>query len=193
MGRAGVLRVPNLPPDRPEHRRLLAELRGLHVRAGAPSLSDLARAVVPAALSRSTVESVLCGSRLLRRDAVFAVVRVLADRTRGTGVEAELDRFDVLWRAAWLEAHPIDPLRPALRAFRAPVGKGDFIVRRAREQMRPLGLEPIAAIVREDGVLVDSVDARCVHCGRVLRLPARAAQLSPRWARRPCCTAVPAV
>jgi hypothetical protein len=184
--------VPDLPSDRPEHRRLLAELRGLHVRAGAPSLSDIAKAVVPAAFSRSTVESVLSGSRLLRRDAVFAVVRVLADRTRGTEVEAELDRFDVLWRAAWLETHPIAPVRPTARIVRAPAGKGEFMLRRAREQMCPLGLEPVAVMMREGGSLLDLVEAQCVHCGRVLRLPSNAARSHLRWARRPCCTEVPA-
>ncbi len=102
MGRAGELRMPDLPPGANlVFREFLFEV---HVRAGAPSPGTISREMPSVTrCSRTTVYNVFSRPGVTRRDPVMAVADVLVRRVRGEAADSLLDRVDELWQAAWIE------------------------------------------------------------------------------------------
>uniref|UniRef100_UPI003F498DD9 hypothetical protein n=1 Tax=Streptomyces sp. CA-136453 TaxID=3240050 RepID=UPI003F498DD9 len=97
VGRPGELKRPQLP-DGPL-KNLVDALHELHLRAGRPTLSDLARAL-GGRISRSRLHDAFTSGRLPRWDVIDALVEILGSRARGTTPEHELDRFHALWQSA---------------------------------------------------------------------------------------------
>ncbi|WP_405979917.1 hypothetical protein [Streptomyces sp. NBC_00158] len=103
QGRAGDLKLPDLPPGAvltfKEH------FRALLLRAGAPSIARIHAEIQPAkAYGRSTIYNIFTSPHVGSRDAVMAVADVLVSRLRGAKKETVLDHVDALWEAAWLES-----------------------------------------------------------------------------------------
>ncbi|MFE3580005.1 hypothetical protein [Streptomyces vinaceus] len=101
QGRAGDLKLPDLPPGAvltfKEH------FRALLLRAGAPSIAKI-HAEPAKAYGRSTIYNIFTSPHVGSRDAVMAVADVLVSRVRGANKEDVLDRVDALWEAAWRES-----------------------------------------------------------------------------------------
>ncbi|MGW6016201.1 hypothetical protein [Streptomyces sp. NPDC055210] len=118
MGRPGEFKRPQLPEG--PLKDLTDALHELHLRAGRPTLSDLARAL-EGGVSRSRLHDALTSGRLPRWEVVDALVEVLGSRARGTAPEQELDRFHALWQRAVSEAgHLEPPTAPAPRSRLVP-------------------------------------------------------------------------
>lgn len=97
MGRPGELKRPQLPEG--PLKDLVDALHELHLRAGRPTLSDLARSL-EGGVSRSRLHDAFTSGRLPRWEVVDALVETLGSRARGTTPEQELDRFHALWQSA---------------------------------------------------------------------------------------------
>ncbi|WP_327667943.1 MULTISPECIES: hypothetical protein [unclassified Streptomyces] len=80
-------------------KNLIAALHELHLRAGRPTLSDLAKSL-EGSVSRSRLHDAFTSGRLPRWEVVDALVETLGSRARGTTPEQELDRFHTLWQSA---------------------------------------------------------------------------------------------
>lgn len=102
MGRAGRLRMPDLPPG--ARRRLKQRLHELHLKAGAPSTGAMVQEMPSVErLSRSVVHGVFASPAVQQRDQVAAVTAVLARRIRHADAEELLDEVYRLWERAWCE------------------------------------------------------------------------------------------
>ncbi|MFF2041920.1 hypothetical protein ACFVVX_15945 [Kitasatospora sp. NPDC058170] len=99
MGRSGKNKRPALP-DGPL-KTLNDALRDLHLKAGQPSLAEMARAIAGGP-SRSSLHDALTSSNLPKRDTIDALVGVLVPRVRGLDADEAFDRFNQLWLAAAL-------------------------------------------------------------------------------------------
>ncbi|MEU2873494.1 hypothetical protein ABZ769_30555 [Streptomyces olivoreticuli] len=75
-------------------------LHDLHLRAGRPSLSEMAAKITDGRISRSSLHEALTSAALPRWDTVDALVEILATRARKTSPEQEIDRFNELWQEA---------------------------------------------------------------------------------------------
>ncbi|MEV0580931.1 hypothetical protein [Streptomyces sp. NPDC050392] len=92
----------------------------LHLRAGRPTLSDLARALA-GGVSRSRLHDAFTSGRLPRWEVVDALVETLGSRARGTTPEQEIDRFHALWQNAVPEGRHQEPMASALEAKPRPL------------------------------------------------------------------------
>ncbi|QIB49478.1 hypothetical protein [Streptomyces aureoverticillatus] len=104
MGKPGALRKPSLP-GRPWHREFNEALHRLHLRAGCPSLTEMAGALKGAGISRSTIHGAFSSTRLPRWQVVDGLIGCLYPRARWLGSEQEvLHPLTELWQRAMRES-----------------------------------------------------------------------------------------
>lgn len=85
-------------------RRLSDALHSLHRAAGAPSAGDIAGRLYEGGPSRTSVWNVFSRPSIPKRGLLEVVVHHLAEQSEGNA-EAEVERFGLLWEAAYTEAN----------------------------------------------------------------------------------------
>lgn len=114
MGRPGVFSKPDLVGH--EHRKFNDALHHLHLLAGLPSLTVMARELCGAGMSKSSIYDAFSSTRLPRWPVVDALIEILASRAPGVTAEQQLEPMHTLWmRAAAAEQLPATPLAPVTR------------------------------------------------------------------------------
>lgn len=98
MGRPGVFRKPEL--DGYEHREFNNALHRLHLLAGRPSLTTMARELQAAGMSRSSIHDAFSSTRLPQWHVVDALLEILASRAPGRTPEQQLESMHALWLGA---------------------------------------------------------------------------------------------
>ncbi|WP_189867137.1 PP2C family protein-serine/threonine phosphatase [Streptomyces poonensis] len=101
MGRAGRLRRPDLAGA---HGELNTALHRLHLLAGLPSLTEVARTLSGAGISRSTIHDAFCSRRLPKWKVVDALVEVLSSQAPGGRPEEDLKVLYEVWLRAAQES-----------------------------------------------------------------------------------------
>ncbi|MEU0645951.1 PP2C family protein-serine/threonine phosphatase [Streptomyces umbrinus] len=101
MGRAGQLRRPELAGA---HEELNTALHRLHLLAGRPSLTEVARTLSGAGISRSTVHDAFCSQRLPKWKVVDALVEVLSFHAPNGRPEEDLKVLYEVWLRAAQES-----------------------------------------------------------------------------------------
>nr|WP_168500499.1 PP2C family protein-serine/threonine phosphatase [Streptomyces sp. RLB1-33]QIY76367.1 serine/threonine-protein phosphatase [Streptomyces sp. RLB1-33] len=101
MGRAGQLRKPELSAA---HQELNAALHRLHLLAGRPSLSEVARVLKGAGISRSTIHDAFCSQRLPKWKVIDALVEVLSSQAPGGRPEEDQKVLHEVWLRAAQES-----------------------------------------------------------------------------------------
>lgn len=115
MGRAGQLRKPELSGA---HQELNAALHRLHLLAGRPSLTEVARVLRGAGISRSTVHDAFCSQRLPKWKVIDALVEVLSSQAPGGRPEDDQRVLHEVWLRAAQESD--DQEAPRARAVIPP-------------------------------------------------------------------------
>ncbi len=106
MGRPGFFRKPDLTGR--EHREFNDALHRLHLLAGRPSLTVMAREVRGAGISRSSIHDAFSSVRLPQWHVVDALLEILASKAPGLTAEQQLEPMHALWlRAAEAEQSPV--------------------------------------------------------------------------------------
>lgn len=105
MGRAGRLRRPELSGA---HEELNASLHRLHLLAGRPSLTEVARVLAGAGISRSTIHDAFCSRRLPKWRVIDALVEVLSSQAPGGRPEEDQMVLHEVWLRAAQESDEED-------------------------------------------------------------------------------------
>ncbi|MER6474570.1 PP2C family protein-serine/threonine phosphatase [Streptomyces collinus] len=137
MGRAGQLHKPDLGGA---HEELNTALHRLHLLAGRPSLTEVARALQGAGISRSTVHDAFCSRRLPKWKIVDALVEVLSSQAPNGRPEEDLKVLYEVWLRAAQESDENEGA--GAHAVGRKVGEGSE-TRALLEALLPPGRPPV--------------------------------------------------